>query len=74
MTILRFLKKNNQKFLFDLREYIKNKLSGCGVHNIDNIYVDTSKDSDNFFSYRRSQKLKEVDYGRCISTICLVKN
>ena len=69
-----FSKKSNEKFLFNLREYVKSKLSSCGVHNIDNIYVDTFKDSDNFFSYRRSQKLREVDYGRCISTICLVKN
>ena len=69
-----FSKKSNEKFLFNLREYVKDKLSNCGVHNIDNIDSDTFKDSDNFFSYRRSQKLREADYGRCISTICLVKN
>jgi len=69
-----FSKKNNKKFLFNLREYVKDKLSSCGVHSIDNIDADTFKDSDNFFSYRRSQKLREADYGRCISTICLVKN
>ena len=69
-----FSKKDNKKFLFNLREYIKDKLSNCGVDNIDNINIDTFKDSDNFFSYRRSQKLREADYGRCISTICLFKN
>ena len=69
-----FSKKNNEKFLFNLRDYVNNKLSNFGVHNIDNINADTFKDTDNFFSYRRSQKLKEADYGRCISTICLVKN
>ena len=26
----------------------------------------------NFFSYRRSCKLKQKDYGRCISTICML--
>ena len=69
-----FSKKNNEKFLFNLRDYVNNKLSNFGVHNIDNINADTFKDTDNFFSYRRSQKLKESDYGRCISTIRLVKN
>ena len=69
-----FSKKDKKKFLFNLREYIKDKLSNCGVDNIDNINIDTFKDSDNFFSYRRSHKLKEADYGRCISTICLFKN
>ena len=29
------------------------------------------QDPDNFYSYRRSKKLQEPDYGRCISTICL---
>ena len=40
----------------------------------DNIDFDTFKDVDNFFSYRRAKKLGEPDYGRCISTINLVKN
>ncbi len=69
-----FSKKNNEKFLFNLRGYVNNKLLNCGVINIDNINADTFKDTDNFFSHRRSQKLREEDYGRCISIICLVKN
>ena len=69
-----FSKKNNEKFLFNLRGYVNNKLSSCGVINIDNIDVDTFKDEDTFFSYRRSKKLGEPDYGRCISTISLIKN
>jgi len=69
-----FSKKNNEKFLFNLRDYVNNKLSTCGVLNIENIDVDTFKDTDNFFSYRRSKKLGESDYGRCISIISLVKN
>ena len=32
-----------------------------------------SVEKGNFFSYRRSCKLKQKDYGRCISTICMPK-
>jgi len=66
-----FVKKADKKFLFDIRNYVSQKLELNGVKNIDNIDLDTFKDADNFYSYRRSQKLKEPDYGRCISTICL---
>ena len=69
-----FLKKTNNKFLFDIRGYANKKLSNCGVFDIENINIDTFKDADNFFSYRRSKKLGEPDYGRCISIISLVKN
>ena len=40
---------------------------------IDNVYHDTFRDKSRFFSYRRSQKLGENDYGRCISIISLTK-
>ena len=69
-----FSKKDNNKFFFNIRGYVNDKLSSLGVFNVDNINVDTFKDVDNFFSYRRSKKLDEPDYGRCISTISLVKN
>ena len=66
-----FLNLNNGKFQFNIREYVKYQLKESGVLNIDNVDYDTFKDSSNFFSYRRSQKMNELDYGRCISTICL---
>ncbi len=66
-----FKKKKNSKFLFDIRGYVIHKLKSNGVKYIDNIELDTFKDAYNFYSYRRSQKLNEPDYGRCISTICL---
>lgn len=66
-----FNKNKDSKFLFDIRAYIVSKLRYGGVINVDNVEFDTFKDNSNFFSYRRSQKLGEVDYGRCISTICL---
>ena len=59
------------KFVFNIRDYVNNKLINCGISEIDNVEGNTFKDSNNFFSYRRSKKLGEPDYGRCISTICL---
>jgi len=66
-----FLKQSNDKFQFDIREYVKYQLKKSGIINIDNVDYDTFIDNGNFFSYRRSQKMNEPDYGRCISTICL---
>ena len=68
-----FTIKNRNKKLFNLREYVAKKLSEQNVV-IDHVNHDTFKERDNFFSYRRSKKLGEPDYGRCISTINLVKN
>ena len=66
-----FRKTVKNKFLFDIKGYVTHKLELNGVRNIDIIEGDTFKDVNNFYSYRRSQKLKEADYGRCIATICL---
>jgi YfiH family protein len=66
-----FKSKGNKKLLFDIRGFVNNELLEKGVNDIDNIDMDTFEDPGNFFSYRRSRKLKESDYGRCISTICL---
>ena len=59
------------KFLFDLRSIVNYKLKKAGVKEIDNVNLDTFKDSKNFFSHRRSKQLKEPDYGRCLSVITL---
>ena len=66
-----FFKSNDNKFNFDLRNYISEKLKKCKVHEFDNILKDTFSDSNNFFSFRRSTKQGEKDYGRCISSIVL---
>ena len=66
-----FLKKNNKKQLFNLRKYVNDKLIRLNV-KVDHVNHDTFKEKRNFFSYRRSQKLQEKDYGRCISVISLV--
>ncbi len=67
-----FSKKNKFKRLFNLRKYVNDKLIKLNV-KIDNVYHDTFRDKNRFFSYRRSQKLGENDYGRCISIISLTK-
>ena len=38
---------------------------------VDHVNYDTFKEKSKFFSYRKSQKLGENDYGRCISVISL---
>ena len=67
-----FLKKNKFKKLFNLRKYVNDKLIRLKI-NVDHVNHDTFKEKSRFFSYRRSQKLGENDYGRCISVISLTK-
>lgn len=63
-----FSKKNKKKMFFDLRKFVDDKLFEAKVL-IDHVNLDTYKDANNFFSYRRSTKLNQKDYGRCISVI-----
>ena len=65
-----FSRKNKKKKLFDLRKYVTDKLLKFNIM-VDQVNHDTFSDKNNFFSYRRSQKLHENDYGRCISVISL---
>ena len=66
-----FREKNKIKKLFDLRKFVADSLVKQKV-KIDQVNYDTFKDSNNFFSYRRSVILQQSDYGRCISVITLV--
>ena len=66
-----FSQIRRKKKLFDLRKYVSDKLIDQGV-SVDHINKDTFKEKNNFFSYRRSCKLKQIDYGRCISVIKLI--
>ena len=63
--------KNKNKKIFNLREYVNDKLVELNV-KVDHIDRDTYIEKKNFFSYRRSSKLKQNDYGRCISTISMI--
>ena len=66
-----FKEKNKTKKLFNLRKFVADKLLKLGV-KVDHVNKDTFSEKSNFFSYRRSFKLKQKDYGRCISTVRLV--
>lgn len=67
-----FSNKKKNKKLFNLRKYVNDKLIKLNV-TVDNINKDTYREKSNFFSYRRSQKLGQNDYGRCISVIAMTK-
>ena len=66
-----YLNRNNQ-FFFDLRKYVNFKIGKFNIKSIENIDLDTYEEKENFFSFRRSRKLGEKDYGRCISAIGLI--
>jgi len=70
-NITYFVKKNNNKKLFNLRKYVNDKLVSLNA-KVDHVNHDTFKEEKSFFSYRRSQKLQEKDYGRCISIISII--
>ena len=66
-----FKYKSKTKKLFNLRKYVTDKLLKLNV-KVDQVNKDTFAEKSNFFSYRRSRKLMQKDYGRCISTVCLI--
>ena len=66
-----FFNKNKNKKLFNLRKFVADKLIELKV-KVDHVNRDTFKEKINFFSFRRSFKLKQNDYGRCISVVRLI--
>ena len=66
-----FTYKNKTKRLFNLRKFVTDKLLKLNVI-VDQVNRDTYAEKSNFFSYRRSYKLKQKDYGRCISSVSLL--
>ena len=56
---------------FDLPKYIKSQLKLIKINNIDMINIDTFEKRNNYFSARRSLRLKHDDYGRNISIIMI---
>ena len=65
-----FFKKRKNLIYFNLPEYVKSQLKLNKISNIDHINLDTF-DKNNFFSARRSLRLKDDDYGRNISIIMI---
>ena len=66
-----FFKNSNNLIYFDLPNYVKSQLKLNKITNIDMINIDTYNKKNNFFSARRSLKLKHDDYGRNISIIMI---
>ncbi len=62
----------NGRHHFDLADYIMRRLESLGLGRIGAVAHDTFTEEDRFFSYRRSVKRGEPDYGRCLSAIALV--
>jgi copper oxidase (laccase) domain-containing protein len=56
---------------FDLAAYVEHRLRQAGVGSVQNLASCTYAQTEDFFSYRRSQACKEADYGRQISAIAL---
>ncbi|UTD27724.1 peptidoglycan editing factor PgeF [Bradyrhizobium sp. WD16] len=56
--------------MFDLAGYIRMRLEGAGLAEIDDLAICTYED-DRFFSYRRSVHRAEPDYGRHIHALVL---
>jgi YfiH family protein len=69
-----FLTTKKNKFLFNLRKYVNSKFEKLELNCIENIDFDTFSENENFFSFRRSKKIGEKDYGRCISVISLIND
>ena len=65
-----FYIKNNLIY-FNLSNYVRSQLKFYKIRNIDMINIDTFDKKNNFFSSRRSIKLKDDDYGRNISIIMI---
>lgn len=56
---------------FDLTGFVKRRLEAAGLSQIEAINLCTYENESLFYSYRRSQRRKEPDYGRQISAILL---
>ena len=66
-----FFKKKKNAIYFDLTNFVKSQLKSIKIINIDTINIDTFDKKNNFFSARRSLRLKHDDYGRNISIIMI---
>ncbi len=64
-----FVANPTGRWQFDLPSYVMEKLAACGVKQINLLAKDTFSRKDEFFSYRRTTKASEPDYGRHISVI-----
>ena len=68
---LNFFIFKKKKIYFNLSNYVKTQVKLSKIKSIDNLNIDTFNKKNNFFSARRSLKLKHDDYGRNISIIMI---
>ena len=66
-----FFKEKKDNIYFNLPLYVKFQLKIKKIRNIDMLNIDTFDKKNNFFSARRSLKLRHADYGRNISIIMI---
>ena len=66
-----FFKEKKNVTYFNLPKYVKSQLKFNKISSIDHINIDTFSEKNNFFSARRSLRLKHEDYGRNISIIMI---
>jgi hypothetical protein len=59
------------RHFFDLEGFVKMRLHAAGLEGVAALSLDTYRDDEEFFSYRRTCHKKEADYGRQLSAICL---
>jgi YfiH family protein len=59
--------------MFDLAGFIAYRLQHAGVGEIDDLGLDTFADPERFYSYRRTTKRAEPDYGRHINAIAIAR-
>lgn len=60
-----------ERFQFDLEGYVAARLRSAGIGAVQALGLDTYRDPERFYSYRRATHRREADYGRQISLIGL---
>jgi copper oxidase (laccase) domain-containing protein len=58
--------------MFDLTGYIAARVQRAGIEQFEDLGLCTYAEPDRFFSYRRTTRSGEADYGRHINAIALV--
>ena len=66
-----FTKNDNNKFQFDLRKFVIDICKNYQINNIDDLKIDSYKNSDICFSHRRATHDNTKDTGRNLSFIML---
>jgi hypothetical protein len=66
-----FFSKKKNMIYFNLPSFVKSQLKFNQITNVDMLNIDTFNKKNNFFSARRSLRLKHDDYGRNISIIMI---